>query len=53
MGIVRDDGRVATRNYLGILSTVNCSATVVRGIADAFRGERARRRIRTSTASSR
>ncbi len=39
MGIVRADGRVATRNYIGILSTVNCSATVVRGIADAFRGE--------------
>jgi altronate hydrolase len=35
-GIVRADGRVATRNYLGILSTVNCSATVARGIADAF-----------------
>jgi arabinonate dehydratase len=38
-GIVRDDGRVATRNYIGILSTVNCSATVARGIADHFRGE--------------
>jgi len=37
-GIVRDDGRVATRNYIGILSTVNCSATVARGIADYFRG---------------
>jgi altronate hydrolase len=36
-GIVRADGRVATRNYIGLLSTVNCSATVVRGIADAFR----------------
>ena len=36
-GIVRDDGRVATRNYIGILSTVNCSATVVRAIADQFR----------------
>jgi altronate hydrolase len=36
MGIVRADGRVATRNYIGILSTVNCSATVVRGIADHF-----------------
>src|SRR5512137_2187671 len=36
VGIVRADGRVATRNYLGILSTVNCSATVARGIADAF-----------------
>jgi len=33
-GIVRADGRVATRNYLGILSTVNCSATVARAIAD-------------------
>jgi altronate hydrolase len=37
-GIVRRDGpnagRVATRNYLGILSTVNCSATVARAIAD-------------------
>src|SRR5487761_2662426 len=27
-------GRVATRNYIGILSTVNCSATVARSIAD-------------------
>lgn len=36
-GIVRADGRVATRNYLGILSSVNCSATVVRAIADYFR----------------
>jgi altronate hydrolase len=35
-GILRADGRVATRNYLGVLSTVNCSATVARGIADAF-----------------
>ena len=37
MGIVRPDGRVATRNYIGILSSVNCSATVVRAIADYFR----------------
>jgi arabinonate dehydratase len=37
MGIVRADGRAATRNYLGILSTVNCSATVAHGIADAFK----------------
>src|SRR3954470_16876877 len=29
-GIVRPDGRVATRNYIGILSTVNCSATVAK-----------------------
>jgi altronate hydrolase len=36
-GIVRPDGRVATRNYVGVLSTVNCSATVAHGIADAFK----------------
>ncbi len=36
-GIVRADGRVATRNYIGILSTVNCSATVAHGIADSFK----------------
>ena len=43
-GIVRAEGpnagRVATRNYIGILSTVNCSATVARGIADHFTRER-------------
>ncbi|HEX7932779.1 MAG TPA: altronate dehydratase family protein [Paraburkholderia sp.] len=37
MGIIRDDGRVATRNYIGILTSVNCSATVARAIADHFR----------------
>ena len=36
MGIVRPDGRVATRNYIGILSSVNCSATAARAIADHF-----------------
>src|SRR5216683_2374532 len=35
-GIVRHDGRVATRNYVGILTTVNCSATVARRIAAHF-----------------
>ena len=39
MGIVRPDGRVATRNYVGILSTVNCSATVAKYVAEAFKGE--------------
>ncbi|MFL7902849.1 UxaA family hydrolase [Azospirillum argentinense] len=38
-GIVRPDGRVATRNYIGILTTVNCSATAARMIADQFRGD--------------
>ena len=36
MGIKRSDGRVATRNYIGILSSVNCSATAARAIADHF-----------------
>lgn len=36
-GIVRNDGRVATRNYIGILTSVNCSATVARAVADHFR----------------
>jgi altronate hydrolase len=35
-GIVRADGRVGTRNYVAVLSTVNCSATVVKRIAAAF-----------------
>ncbi|MBJ7484341.1 MAG: altronate dehydratase [Brevundimonas sp.] len=35
-GIVRRDGRVGTRNYIGVLTSVNCSATVARRIADAF-----------------
>ena len=36
-GIRRPDGRVATRNYVGILTSVNCSAHVADLIADAFR----------------
>ena len=36
-GIQRDDGRVATRNYIGVLTSVNCSATAARAIADQFR----------------
>ena len=36
LGIVRPDGRVATRNYIGILTSVNCSATVARMIARHF-----------------
>jgi altronate hydrolase len=37
MGIKRSDGRVATRNYIGILTSVNCSATVARMIAEHFK----------------
>ncbi len=36
-GIVRPDRSVATRNYLGILTSVNCSATAAKMIADQFR----------------
>jgi arabinonate dehydratase len=36
-GIVRADGRVATRNYIGILTSVNCSATTAKFIAEAVR----------------
>ncbi len=37
-GIVRADGRVATRNYIGVLTSVNCSATVAKAIARHFEG---------------
>ena len=37
MGILRPDGRVATRNYIGILTSVNCSAHVASLVADMFR----------------
>ena len=33
MGYLRDNGEVGTRNYLGIITTVNCSATVAHKIA--------------------
>lgn len=40
MGYVRPDGRVGTRNFIGILSSVNCSATVINRIAAHFTPER-------------
>ena len=33
-GFRRANGRVGTRNYIGILSSVNCSATVIKQMAD-------------------
>ena len=36
-GIRRPDGRVATRNYIGLLTSVNCSAHVAGLVADAFK----------------
>jgi len=35
-GYVRHDGQVGTRNYIGIVTSVNCSATVAKAIADHF-----------------
>jgi altronate hydrolase len=34
-GFVRSNGRVGTRNYIGVLTSVNCSATAAKYIADA------------------
>ena len=39
-GFIRDDGRVGTRNYIGVIASVNCSATVCKHIANAFSAER-------------
>lgn len=35
-GFRRPNGKVGTRNYIGILTTVNCSATVAKAIAHHF-----------------
>ncbi len=35
-GYRRSDGRAGTRNFVAIVSSVNCSATVSRYVADAF-----------------
>lgn len=37
-GYRRADGRVGTRSYVAILTSVNCSASTARLIADQFRG---------------
>ncbi len=36
MGYKRANGSVGTRNYIAIITSVNCSATAARRIADAF-----------------
>jgi altronate hydrolase len=38
-GYMRENGKAGTRNYLGVITSVNCSATVARYIADAFKGD--------------
>ncbi|HIC07098.1 MAG TPA: hypothetical protein EYO68_04490 [Candidatus Lambdaproteobacteria bacterium] len=38
-GYLRSNGKVGTRNYIGILSTVNCSASISQRIAGYFKSE--------------
>jgi altronate hydrolase len=37
-GFARPGGRVGTRNYIAIISSVNCSASVSKYVAERFRG---------------
>lgn len=39
MGYRRDDGSVGTRNFIALVATVNCSATVIRRAAEELRIE--------------
>jgi altronate hydrolase len=38
-GFLRENGKAGTRNFIGVLSTVNCSATVAHFVADTFPAE--------------
>jgi len=38
LGFRRADGGVATRNFIGVITSVNCSATAAKMIADHYRG---------------
>ncbi len=38
-GYLRSDGRAGTRNYIAVISSVNCSATAARNIAAHFSAE--------------
>jgi altronate hydrolase len=40
MGYKRKNGKVGTRNYIAVIASVNCSATVVRAIANYFSSDR-------------
>jgi len=42
-GFLREDGRVGTRNYVAVIATVNCAASVARLAAERFRGPDFRR----------
>jgi len=39
-GYKRANGKVGTRNYIGVLTSVNCSATAARNIANVFTEEK-------------
>ncbi|MBU8544056.1 MULTISPECIES: UxaA family hydrolase [Roseomonadaceae] len=39
-GYLRADGRVGTRNFIAVVSSVNCSATVSHAVADWFTADR-------------
>ena len=39
MGYQRENGKVGTRNYIAVITSVNCSATAARQIANAFEPE--------------
>ncbi|MFZ5673497.1 MAG: UxaA family hydrolase [Pseudomonadota bacterium] len=45
LGFRRADGRVGTRNYVGVLTTVNCSARVAKLIAGHFQGPQAQGKV--------
>ena len=36
-GYLRPDGRVGTRNYVAVIASVNCSASIARAVAERFR----------------
>ena len=40
LGYKRENGKVGTRNYIAVLTSVNCSATAARRIAEYFTPER-------------
>ena len=39
-GFIRPNSKVGTRNFVGVLASVNCSNSVARLIADAFAGDK-------------
>ncbi len=39
LGYDRSEGRIGTRNYIGIVTTVNCSSTVARMVADQLNAD--------------